>query len=137
MKLHFKKVAGVIVTCSMIMSSIVSAKSTSVTYKFVDSNSYTYITSVTKSSTTDYASAKISKFYKADGTPTSDYDELYVQCGSDGTQASSVLCKKGTAKKLTLKGTYNQKGKSLSFYAMGHDPSLDCYIDGTFDADAN
>jgi hypothetical protein len=39
---------------------------------------------------------------------------------------------------LTLKGTNNAIGKTLSFYGKGHDdPSLDCYIDGTFDADVS
>lgn len=129
-----------VITASVLalsLSTVAFAASKDVTYKFVDSNSYTFVDSVTKASKTSYASVKITKFYKADGNPTDDYSKAYFQLGSNGGQADAVSCSIDTTKKLTLKGTYNQKGKTLNFYAKGNNASLDCYVDATLNADVN
>ncbi len=115
----------------------VMAASKDVTYQFVDSNEYEYIGTVTKASETDYASVKITKFYKANGDPTTSYKKAYFQLGSSGNQASSKSCEIDKTVKFTLKGTYNKKGTVLTFYAMGNDASLDCYVDATLNADVN
>lgn len=134
-----KKIATLMLVGIFALTNAVGAIAATkdIVFKFVDSNSYTYLDDVTKASQTDYASVKITKFYKADGTPTTAYDQLYVQCGSTGGQAGEVLCLTGTTKNLTLKGTNNKKGTVLYFYGKGHNPALDCYVDANLDADVN
>lgn len=95
--------------------------------KSVDSNSWTYIGSATKDSTTTYGELKVTKMYDASGNLSSWYSQVYAKATSNGT---STLVTKGSWYTIPIPSSYQAAGKSVSLYCMGHDPSLDCKISG-------
>ena len=131
-----KKIIGTILIAGMLFTSTCMAKSVSYSSKFVDSNEYTFITSATKETTSDVATVNVSTMYKSSngkkGEVATNYKYLYVQLGSSGGQAASQKVTKGKSKDFNLVTKYKAKGTTLSMYAMGNDPELDCYIDGNF-----
>lgn len=134
-----KNIFSALLIASMITGTTISYAATSnFGSKFVDSNVYTKVTTATKETTSDDVTVYIETMYKSNngvkGEEATNYDELYVQLGGSGEQASSKLVTKGKSKDFSLVTKYKAKGTTLSMYAKGHDPSLDCYVDGSFNA---
>lgn len=130
-----KKIIGVLAMSLMLTSSISSfAASSTVSKAFVDSNTWTSVTSATKSSTTDKASVLISTIYDSNKSAADNYKQVRLQIGSTGNQAPEITATKGTTKDFNLVAEAKAKGTVLKFYGMGNDPALDCYIDATFNA---
>lgn len=98
--------------------------------KPVDSNSWSYIGSATKASTTANGELTITKIYDADGNESSMYTQVYAKATADGT---STLVRKGSAYYVPIPSAYQSAGKSVSLYCMGHIPWIDCMISGYWD----
>lgn len=94
--------------------------------KDVDSNSYSYIGSAKKDSTTDYAELKLTKIYKANGDDSS-YSYVYAKANSNGTQ---TLIQKGSWVNVPIPAGAQAAGRTVNLYCKGHNPSLDCKISG-------
>ena len=93
----------------------------------VDSNSWSYIGSATKSSTTTDGELKITKIYDADGNESFMYTQVYAKATSDGI---STLVTKGEWCDVPIPSAYQSTGQSVSLYCKGHIPWLDCKISG-------
>lgn len=96
---------------------------------YVDSNTYSYVTSATASSYSTTARVMVTNIFKADGS-NSNYKQVYCKVNS----GIPVLVTIGSYYKLGVPSSNRGAGKAISLYAMGHDPSLDCRVTGIFDA---
>lgn len=117
----------------VVTSATAFAAQSTVSKKFIDSNSWSYITAAKKDAKGSIATVLISQMYDSNKN-VADYKKLKIQIGSNGAAASSTTVTKGTSTDITLNSGYTAAGTSLSFYGMGNDPALDCYIDGSFSA---
>lgn len=103
----------------------------------VDSNTYTTIASPTKASDASTCSLRVTNLYKSDGTG-SNYKKIKAKfyVGSTICTTSTEYTSADLGKYLTptLKEQYRKKGTTLTFKAMGNDPSLDCQMTGFFTA---
>ena len=126
-KLSFVPVLAV--AFALLMSSISFAKEVSFTKKFVDSNSYTFITSAVKDTYSETADIKISNIYKADGS-SSNYNIVWIKVsGVD----EGVPITKGYWYTMDLPPLYKDAGDSIILYAKGNNARLDCMISGILD----
>lgn len=96
---------------------------------YVDSNTYSYVTSATASSYATTAKVIVTNIFKADGS-NSNYKQVYCKVSS----GIPILVSIGSYYNLAVPSSNRGVGKSISLYAMGHDPSLDCRITGIFNA---
>ncbi len=94
--------------------------------KFVDSNSYTFITSAKNDDINTTPEVKITAIYDADKND-SDYKQIYVQATSIGTE---TLVTKGSWIEVPIPTDKNVKGNTISLYGKGHNPKYDCYVSG-------
>ncbi|MFA9379385.1 MAG: hypothetical protein ACERKZ_21965, partial [Lachnotalea sp.] len=101
---------------------------------FVDSNDWTQISSAKKSATTDTASVIIDTMYNSDKEVADNYTKLIVRLGETGKQSAEKTITKGKTYDLNITDKYKAKGQTLWLYAKGNNPKLDCYVDGTFNA---
>ena len=94
--------------------------------KFVDSNSYTIITSAIKEDVSSTPEVKITAIYNANKEDC-DYKKIYVKASSVGTE---VLVTKGSWIEVPVPDSLNKAGNGIVLYGKGHDPKLDCYVSG-------
>ena len=99
------------------------------TKAFVDSNSYTYITSNTMTMYKEYADVKVTNIYKADGS-ASDYKYVWVKATPDGDPVKVKLGDSWT--QISIPSANRFAGMNVSMHAKGNDPSLDCKITGSW-----
>ncbi len=97
---------------------------------FVDSNQYTYITSAVKDNANSTPEVKITAIYDANKND-SDYRQIYVRGTSIGT---SILVSKGSWVEVPIPSGANRVGNNILLYGKGHNPSLDCYVSGYWNA---
>lgn len=100
------------------------------TSKYVDSNTYSEISTSTKQNSGSYGTVQITNIYKADGS-SSDYQCVYCKATKNG---EVKLVYKGNWVDLKLPGDYQMPGRGVTLFAMGHNPKLDCRISGYWSA---
>ena len=108
------------------MATMVFAASSSFNSAFVDSNQWTYVTTCKKETTSSTADLKITALYKADGS-TSDYWRIYAKASSSGKK---TYVEKGSYYTIDIPDSYQNAGKYVPLYLLGHSPSLDCKASG-------
>lgn len=116
----------------LIMASAVmvanAANSVVFTKRPVDSNSYTYITSATKTTKYNPAVVHITNIFKADGS-NSAYSCVWTKATVNGVVQQAVA---GTYQELGIPEAYRYEGANIALYAQGNIPWLDCQISGTW-----
>lgn len=105
---------------------VCEASDTSFSNAYVDSNTYSYVTSATALQYSSTADVLVTNILKADGS-ASNYKQVYCKATGSGTP---VLVTKGSYYTLTVPISNRGEGKSIGLYAMGNNPSLDCRISG-------
>lgn len=131
----YKKLKPLLFTLAILftVSISVNAAESYVQQKFIDSNTWTSITTANKSSYGNLVEVKITAMFKADGT-ASNYSRLNVRLGSTGQQSPKQVVYKGYWHSFSLGSNYVYTGTAINFYGMGYDPALDCRITGYFNA---
>lgn len=115
----------------------VFAASSSFSNAYVDSNQWTYVTESTKTATTkSYVSVNLSRIDTGGGNASNyKYIRVNIKCGSNQASSSTnTKIEKGKTSNIDLAAKYNVKNYIFDLYAKGNDPSLDCIIYGSFDA---
>lgn len=128
MKLFSKSAISIVLTLVLLISCtlVASATESVFTKRPVDSNSYSYITSAKKETTTTTATVRITNIYKADGS-SSWYSTVWVKPTSTGTGVSVT---KGAYCDVTIPSQFRTAGSWVNLYAQGNIPWLDCQISG-------
>lgn len=123
-----KNVLAVFAAGMLVMAThlVCEAKDASFSNAYVDSNTYSYVTSATALQYSSTADVLVTNILKADGS-ASNYKQVYCKATGSGTP---VLVTKGTYYTLTVPISNRGEGKSIGLYAMGNNPSLDCRISG-------
>lgn len=99
------------------------------TKAYVDSNTYSYITSNTMTQSKSYAEVKISAIYDASGS-SSDYQYVWVKATSNGEAKKVKVGDNWT--KISIPSANQFAGMNIAMYAMGNNPKLDCMISGAW-----
>lgn len=98
---------------------------------FVDSNTYTYITSAKKSLSSEaYGSVKITDIYTASGGISS-YKYVWAKATTSTTTGKKV--EKLIWTDVYIPVSYRTAGTSVSLLLKGNDPTLDCMVKGYWD----
>ena len=128
-----KRIAALLMSALMIMSmfSVSYAASGDFSKKLVDSNSWTAIIKVTKSTARTRATVAINYIYKADGS-TSNYSGVYAKASKSGTSKKASV---GESCKLVIPSEYCKKDQTIQLWCKGLNPALDCKISGSFNVD--
>lgn len=128
MKKLRKSALSIAITVLLLVSCtfVASATEAIFTKRSVDSNSYSYITTAKKETTSTTASVQVTNIYKADGS-SSWYTTVYAKATSTGTPLSVV---KGKYYDLTIPSSNRSAGSWVPLYSMGNVPWLDCQISG-------
>lgn len=125
-KMITSAIIALALACSMFATAF--ASDTTFTKKYVDSNTYTQITSLCKDRSTDYATVTVSNIYKANGS-ASTYTTVYAKA-TDYSTVKTVY--KGTPCNLPIPTSYRGAGHWISLYAKNTNSSLDCMISGSY-----
>lgn len=115
-----------VVMLLMTMATSVYAGTSSFINSEVDSNEWSYITATANTSGSSTGTVLISNIYKADGS-ASNYTTVFARATLDGTY---IGVSKGRDYSLDIPAAYRARGISVSLYAMGNWPWLDCRMSG-------
>lgn len=105
-----------------------AANSVLFTKRPVDSNSYSYIESATKTTNANPVVVHITNIYKADGS-NSAYSCVWTKATSSGVAQQAV---RGDYQELGIPEAYRHAGANIALYAKGNNPLLDCQISGSW-----
>jgi hypothetical protein len=120
-----------VIASALILSTISAfANELSITNKNVDSNTWTYVGYATKSTTSSYATVKITKLLTANGS-ASLYTLLKVKATSTGTSYTVTL---GVNTDIPIPSGSRAAGTAVGYYCMGNNPALDCKASGYFNS---
>jgi len=133
-----KFIVSASISIALLVGSVVPVfASTPFSNVYVDSNQWSYVEESTKTGTTkSYVSVYLSRIDTGGGN-ASNYKYIRVNIKSGSVQASSstnTKIEKGKTEDIPLEAKYNVKNYVFDLYAKGNDPSLDCIIYGSFDA---
>ena len=128
MKNSSKVVVSFLLVAMLLMTMVTSAYAGTSSFlkKYVDSNTWSYITATANSSGSSTGTILISNLYKADGS-NSNYTTVFAKPTSEGT---SIGASKGRDCNLDIPAAYRAKNTSVALYAMGNWPWLDCQMSG-------
>ncbi len=128
MKKSIKSVTSITLCIATILcvTSLASAAESSFTKSSVDSNSYSFVTTEKKDTTSTTAAVKIENIYKADGS-ASNYSTVDVKATSSGT---GVSVNKGSTVDISIPSGSQSSGSYVAMYSKGNIPWLDCKISG-------
>ena len=123
-----KRIFATILTIALMfsLSGVCFAAESAFTMKKIDSKTYTYVTAATKDNTGSNAEVKITLFHNA-SQDTALYSKAWVKATSSGDGRIGIL---GLWIPVPIPSAYRSAGKSVSMYAHGFNPALDCYITG-------
>lgn len=119
-------IVALILACNLFIT--VFANDTTFLKKYIDSNTFTQVTSLRKDAYSGYATVTIDNIYKANGSASS-YTTIYAKA-TDYSTVKTVY--KGTPCNLPIPASYTAPGCWISLYAKNTNPSLDCMISGSY-----
>lgn len=150
-----RKICSQIVTFAVLGGFFCStfASAGSVTKLYVDSNRYdAVVANETKSTGNAYGAFYLTQMYDKGGAVASNYKQLYVRfensgncaienlCPSTGSHiflnnARTIVAYKDEKAIFIFKSKFRKSGVRIKIDAKGHDPSLDCMINATYNID--
>ena len=124
-----KRIFATVLTIALMfsLSGVCFAAESAFTMKKIDSKTYTYVTAATKDNTGSNAEVKIAKFYDASQNFSWFYTRAWVKATSSGDGCIGIL---NVWVPVSIPTEYRSAGDSVSMYAHGFNPALDCYITG-------
>lgn len=120
---------------------------------YVDSNTYSaVVANETKNTNYGYGAFYLTQMYNKQGQVASNYKQLYVRFQNSGNNAIEKLCStsgahiylnsvktivayKDEKAIFIFKSQFRKSGTRIKVTAKGHDPSLDCMINATYNID--